>query len=134
MERMRKYSYKREEIYRVIRSTKEHPSAEWIYMQLKPKIPDLSIGTVYRNLATFKSEGVVASVGVVNGQERFDGNTAPHTHFVCESCGSVIDVPTIQCDKSASERILREYGAEVAECKLSFHGKCKDCLIDPAKC
>ena len=68
----RKNSKKRGAILECIRSTKTHPSAEWIYTQLKPRIPDLSLGTVYRNLNLFKQEGQLISVGVVNGLERFD--------------------------------------------------------------
>jgi len=132
MERPKKYSFKREEIYRTICSTKSHPSAEWVYMQLKPKIPDLSIGTVYRNLAAFKSEGKVASVGVVNGQERFDGNITPHTHFVCDQCGEVIDIESVGYDESAAPRIFEEYGAVVDSYRLTFHGKCKECAAEAA--
>ena len=132
MERMRKYSYKREEIYRVIRSTKEHPSAEWIYMQLKPKIPDLSIGTVYRNLATFKSEGVVASVGVVNGQERVDGNTAPHVHFVCNRCTAVLDLPEINVPEALSHTAEQSVGGRVEACQLTFYGECTQCQAKEA--
>ena len=128
MERQKKYSYKREEIYRVICSTKSHPTAEWVYLQLKPQIPDLSMGTVYRNLAAFKAEGKVASVGVVAGQERFDGNVLPHTHFVCDRCSAMIDIDGVGCDEGAVSEIRKAYGAEATSYLLTFHGICKDCL------
>ena len=63
----RKYSRKREAILETIRSTKCHPTAQWVYEQLKPRIPDLSLGTVYRNISLFRQEGKLVSVGVVNG-------------------------------------------------------------------
>ena len=87
-----KHSKKRDAILQCVRSTKSHPTADWVYGQLRPEIPGLSLGTVYRNLAAFKREGVIASVGVVDGMERFDANTAPHAHFVCKHCSAVIDV------------------------------------------
>ena len=93
MEKTRKRSKKRDAILACIRSTRRHPSAEWIYDRLKPEIPDLSRGTVYRNLRLFLEEGVVASVGVVGGLERFDGDVSPHAHFICQCCGEVIDLP-----------------------------------------
>ena len=62
-----KYSYKREAILQCIRQTNTHPSADWIYNQLKERIPDLSLGTVYRNLAQFKAKGQILSLGVVEG-------------------------------------------------------------------
>ena len=65
----RKHSKKRDAIYECVRSTKTHPSAEWVYSRLKPEIPDLSLGTVYRNLAMFKQEGDIISVGTVGGLE-----------------------------------------------------------------
>ena len=76
MERKR-YSPKRDAILRCLRSTSCHPSAEWVYSQLKPEIPDLSLATVYRNLARFRAEGEVQVIGCVDGEDRYDGNTAP---------------------------------------------------------
>ena len=92
MERATRYSKKRADMLTLIQSTNCHPSAEWVYQQLKPTHPDLSLGTVYRNLALFQEQKLIKSVGVVNGQERFDGTVAPHSHFVCTSCGSVLDL------------------------------------------
>ncbi|MDR2182159.1 MAG: transcriptional repressor [Treponema sp.] len=89
----RKHIKKRDAILVVLRATGDHPCAQWVYDQLKPGIPDLSLGTVYRNLRGFRREGLAASLGVVNGEERFDGIAEPHPHFVCSRCGAVIDVP-----------------------------------------
>ena len=74
----RKHSRKRDAILECLRCTTSHPTAEWVYTQLKPTIPDLSLATVYRNLAMFKDEGTIDSVGVYNGLERFDFRTDPH--------------------------------------------------------
>ena len=90
MATIRKRSRKRDAILACVRATTCHPSAEWVYQRLKPTIPDLSLGTVYRNLSMFKDEGLVISVGTVGGLERFDGNTKPHTHFVCTRCSAVL--------------------------------------------
>lgn len=86
MERSIRYSKKREAILAAIQGTSCHPSAEWIYQQLKPSHPDLSLGTVYRNLIFFQERGDIRSVGVIQGQERFDAVVTPHSHFVCEYC------------------------------------------------
>ena len=71
----RKYSKKRQAILDALRNTTEHPSAEMLYARLKPEYPDLSLGTVYRNLAMFIRDGAVISVGTVSGQERYDAIT-----------------------------------------------------------
>lgn len=88
----RNFSSKRNAIYNAVCGTDTHPSARWVYDKLKPEIPDLSLGTVYRNIALFKDEGKVSVICNVNGEERIDGNTEPHPHFVCNKCNAVIDV------------------------------------------
>ena len=83
-----KFSRKREALYNALRATTVHPTAEWLYAALRPEYPDLSLGTVYRNLKKFCAEGKARSVGVINGQEHFDGDTSAHSHFVCD-CSAV---------------------------------------------
>lgn len=127
MERTTRYSKKREAILEVIRSTELHPSADWVYQALKPAHPDLSLGTVYRNLAFFKEQGVVCCVGVVNGQERFDIVREPHAHFICESCGAVIDLHKIPIDPALDKKVGEQYGFSVDRHSLVFHGECAHC-------
>ena len=93
MEPRSKHFKKREAILNCLRSTNTHPTAEWVYTQLKAEYPDISLGTVYRNLALFKEQGLVISVGTVNGVERFDADTEPHVHFICRECHKVDDLP-----------------------------------------
>ena len=90
MEKRENFSRKRMAILEALQGTTVHPTADWVFSQLKPKYPDLSLGTVYRNLKKFCETGKAASVGVINGQEHFDGNTAPHAHLVCSHCGAVV--------------------------------------------
>ena len=121
----RKHSKKRDAILECIRSTDSHPNAEWIYAQLKPQIPDLSLGTVYRNLSLLKQEGVIGSMGVVNGMERFERDTHPHAHFICSSCSAVIDVFEVDPPQQLSRSV--QCGC-VRECVLTFTGICNQCV------
>ena len=91
------FSSKRELIYSTLCSTKSHPSAKWVYEQLKGDYPDLSLGTVYRNIALFKEKGMAIPVANVLGEERLDGDTSPHAHLVCKCCGRIedIDMPSL---------------------------------------
>ncbi len=122
---IRKHSKKRDAILDCVRSTTSHPTAEWVYAQLKPQIPDLSLGTVYRNLSMFKQEGLISSVGVHGGTEHFDYNTDPHVHFICSHCGSVIDVENVHPPDTLSDQV--ECGS-VRECTLTFTGVCNQCV------
>ena len=128
MERATRYSKKREAILDAIRSTRAHPSAEWIYQTLKPAHPDLSLGTVYRNLLFFQRQGAIQSVGVVQGQERFDAVTTPHSHFVCTTCGAVIDLDRIPMDANLTRAVREQYGFEVDRHELTFYGRCRACI------
>ena len=127
MERTAKHFRKRDAILTCLRQTTVHPSAEWVYNQLKPELPDLSLGTVYRNLSLFKEQGIIASLGTVGGVERFDGNTAPHVHFVCSGCDAVIDLPQMQIPDSLTTQAETAADGRVTGCQLTFAGYCKDC-------
>ena len=124
---MKRFSAKREAILNLLRSTDVHPSAEWIYAQLKPSFPDLSLATVYRNIAAFLEDGTIIRVGTVHGQERYDGNTAPHVHFVCKSCGSVLDVD-FPVDESLNKKVEEKTGWQITGHEVMFHGTCQNCL------
>lgn len=120
-----RYSKKREAILTAIRETKTHPTAEWLFQSLKPTFPDLSLGTVYRNLAFFQEQGQIKSVGVVNGQERFDADTSEHCHFICETCGKVVDIHDITT--SFQHQAEEKYGFTITRHDLKLYGTCDHC-------
>jgi Fur family peroxide stress response transcriptional regulator len=124
-----KHFKKRDAILDYLRQTSAHPSAETIYTDLKTQIPDLAMGTVYRNLTLFKQQGLVSSVATVNGIERFDANTLPHVHFICTDCDAVIDLREMQVPQSLSATAEACCGAEISGCQLSFTGVCRNCTI-----
>ena len=123
----RKHSKKRDAILQTIISTKTHPGASWVYKRLKPHIPGLSLGTVYRNINLLREEGTVISVGVVDGEERFDGRMIPHPHFVCEKCGRVKDF-TKKAESAINSKLSIEIpGFFIDNRKTVFYGLCKTC-------
>lgn len=126
MSTARKRSKKRNAILEALRSTKSHPTAQWVYAQVKPAVPDLSLGTVYRNLAQFQEDGVVMQVGVVAGEQRFDANTAPHPHLICERCSSVIDLP-VKAGVPQELAFIEAEGHQILPGKSVFYGVCKAC-------
>ena len=119
---------KRNAILNYLRCTDAHPSAETIYSDLKAQIPDLSMGTVYRNLNLFRQQGLVSTVATVKGVERFDANTDPHVHFICEDCDAVIDLHQLSTPQALCSEAESSIGCSVSGCQLSFTGKCRSCL------
>ncbi|MBQ3000831.1 MAG: transcriptional repressor [Oscillospiraceae bacterium] len=119
---------KRNAILSYLQATKEHPSAEMVYMGVKQDCPDISLATVYRNLALFRNQGLIQCVGTVKGIERFDGNTAPHVHFFCTECGNVLDLPEVKAPSQLSEDVEKGTGGKVNMYSLSFAGICKKCI------
>lgn len=121
------FSRKRSAILKVLKDTECHPTADWVYAQLKPKYPNLSLGTVYRNLKKFCIDGKAASVGVINGQEHFDGCLEPHTHFTCEKCGDVFDVHETFFSDDALEKLSKSFNHNFSSVDVMFKGVCKKC-------
>ena len=128
MEPVTKHFRKRDAILSYLQGTTEHPSAEMVFTSLKPEIPDLSLGTVYRNLNLFRKQGLASCIATVNGVERFDGNTDPHVHFICSGCDAVIDLMEMQVPESLSTTAETCSGGAVTECQLSFTGHCRSCV------
>ena len=121
-------SKKRDAILEKLRSTDCHPSADWLLQELREDYPDMSLATVYRNLALFKEEGDAISVGVVDGKERFDGQTHSHAHFVCRNCNAVhdIDLEEGQVELSKQVKEFKNYQIQHLEC--TAYGLCDKCL------
>ena len=127
MERTSKHFRKRDAILQCVRSTDAHPSADWVFEHVKEQMPDISLATVYRNLALFKDQGLITSLGTVKGVERFDGNTEPHVHFICTQCGDVQDLPEISVPEELNSAVAQSSGGRVDNCQLSFTGICGEC-------
>ncbi|MDR2246485.1 MAG: transcriptional repressor [Treponema sp.] len=128
----RKHSKKRDAVLKAIQSTYSHPGAQWIYDTLKPSIPSLSLGTVYRNINVFLEEGAVVSVGTVGGEERFDGRVSPHPHLICCRCGKVSDLP---CPPEGDGAQAAEAGSlpggfVIDYRKTVYYGLCGECAAE----
>ena len=128
MELSHKHFRKRDAILECLKNTHAHPSAETLFQMLQEEHPDISLATVYRNLTLFKQQGLIQSLGTVNGIERFDGNTEPHVHFICGNCNSVLDLPELDPPESLCSEAAKATGGQVTGCQLIFTGTCQDCL------
>lgn len=118
-----RYSRQRELIYQTVLASKSHPTAEMVYAALKPDHPNLSLGTVYRNLHLLADEGKLARMPFP--VERFDGMVDPHSHFCCRGCGQVSDVPGDY--DPALDQSLAALGHRVDRHELVYYGLCPQC-------
>ncbi len=119
----RNKSKQRDAILSCIQGTVCHPTAQWVFDQLKPRMPELSLGTVYRNLTILREDGHIQSVGFNGGMEHFDGDLHPHAHFFCTVCGRVSDLMEIEIPQAPS---VAE--GEIQAVSLCFHGQCCHCI------
>ncbi len=113
-------------ILRVLKATKRHPTASWVYEQVRQEISNISLGTVYRDLKSLKQEGEISELGSTGAQSRFDGTAENHYHFRCRQCSRIFDIGG-PVDKEIDERLAQKTGFEVFGHRLEFHGLCKDC-------
>lgn len=130
---MQRFSKKRQSILECLENTKTHPNAEWIYNKLKKQYPDLSLATVYRNLIQLKNEGLICSLGEVNGKERFDATLTPHAHAVCIKCGKVIDLEDIPLPESDGKNIEKTTGFKIMSSRFELSGLCQKCFREENK-
>ena len=124
----RRNSKKRQAIYDALRASREHPSAEQLYTMLKPDYPDLSLGTIYRNLGILMEDGLVVGVGQVGGEERFDAYTDAHAHFICSKCGAVMDLEISEDAVPDYAAVEESTGSRIVSHSLTYTGICKNCL------
>jgi len=122
----------KEAVLRVLRGTTSHPTADWIYEQVRCEIPNISLGTVYRNLRLLKQDGEILELELAGTQSRFDANTQDHYHFRCEQCGRIFDVGE-PVSKTMDDRVAQKTGFKVNNHRLEFRGLCKDCQLEFSK-
>ncbi len=116
-------SKQRDAILNELKSRYDHPTAMELYLAVRERIPNLSLGTLYRNLAQLEECGEIVKIHDGH-QDRFDGNALPHTHFKCNTCGRVYD---IHQQKAYSFDYNDEYIGQIDGYTLMLFGICKQC-------
>ncbi len=121
-----RYSRQREALMQCLSGRRDHPTADTVYRELRQQHPHISLGTVYRNLSLLEGMGELRRISGGDGAEHYDPNLTPHDHFICRSCGRIIDLPSAELcgqDPSAwSDAIGR-----VESHSLTWYGQCRDC-------
>ena len=120
-----RYSPKREEIINNLKSRCDHPTAQEVFAEVKSKFPNISLATVYRNLGELAQNGNITIVNA-GGEVHFDGDSTPHYHLVCISCGKIEDVFDSTAAKFLTE-VTQTKGCTPQSAELTVRYLCNSC-------
>ena len=123
---IRRETKQRKAILNVLRRTDSHPTADRIYDEVRKVIPNISKGTVYRNLKILREGGKISELNLNGTVSRYEGNNENHYHFRCKKCGRVFDLDE-PVNNKLDKKIAKRTGFKVLYHQLEFRGLCKDC-------
>ena len=122
----RKYSRQRKLIKDFLISRKDHPTADIVYRSVRQENPNISLGTVYRNLTLLAEDGEIRRLDMGDGVDHFDADISPHYNFICRRCGSVIDLEMDNIE-TITERAAANFDGEIEGHVTYFYGLCARC-------
>ncbi len=129
-----KYSRQRASIKEYLLNTHEHPTADTVYLHVKEEFPNISLGTVYRNLNLLADMGEAQKITTPVGGDRFDGRTDFHYHVICTCCGNVSDLELSSGHIAEINQLAdRHFDGRVDSHSMIFHGLCPECLRNSRK-
>lgn len=114
-------------VIEVLQSARSHPDAAWVHAQVRERLPQVSLGTVYRTLDTLVRDGVVVTIERAGQATRYDYRHPGHDHHhaVCRGCGAIFDVE--MADLPPLPPTVLPAGFQVSDVRLEFRGVCPDC-------
>lgn len=121
-----KYSRQREMIKDFLMTRKDHPTADLVYSNIRQDCPNISLGTVYRNLTLLADLGEIQRLRVGDGIDHFDADTSSHYHFICSDCGAVIDLEMDSID-NITDMAGKNFDGSILGHVTYFYGKCSKC-------
>ena len=120
-----KYSRQRESIKEFLITRKDHPTADVVYENMKKIYPNISLGTVYRNLSL--DIGEIQKLSSFGGADHFDGCVTPHCHFMCQKCGQILDLDMDDMSDLVT-KASEKFSEKITGYDLRFFGICEKCL------
>ncbi len=122
-----KYSRQRELIKDFLTGRCDHPTADIVYMNVRQQMPNISLGTVYRNLTLLADRGDIQRLRLGDGTDHFDADTSMHYHFICDQCGCVQDLQMDNID-AILDTAREHFNGQITGHMTYFHGTCSHCL------
>lgn len=121
-----RYSRQRAAIKQFLMTRKDHPTANVVYENVRQEFPNISLGTVYRNLTLLSDIGEILRLRLGNGTDYFDADISNHYHFICKHCGSVSDLPMDSIEK-INDVAGEHFDGEITGHVVHFYGLCCSC-------
>lgn len=122
-----RFTPQRQHVYEVLLQTRDHPTAEAVFIRAKRGMPDISMATVYNCLDALVRSGLARQVTVDRGAARFCPNMREHCHFYCDACEQVFD---IELPDHGPEGIVLPDGFKAARYEIAIHGVCPKCAAE----
>lgn len=114
-------------VLKILSESKDHPTVEQVYAQVRLEFPTISLATVYKTVALLREIGELLELGMRDGSSRYDGNKPwPHSHVICTSCRSIIDYEELPLGKLSREAAAKT-GFRIKNLQLDFFGICPRC-------
>ncbi|MBN1264151.1 MAG: transcriptional repressor [Anaerolineales bacterium] len=121
-----KITPQRRAIFEVLAGNENHPSVEAMYQEIKIKMPDISLATLYNTLNELNALGLIDIVRDTSQKAvRYDPNTEPHDHLYCLQCNRMIDIENMDKDLELPEE--RSQGFHILRQQVTYYGYCPDC-------
>ncbi|MFP3960201.1 MAG: transcriptional repressor [Spirochaetaceae bacterium] len=127
MTRKLRRSKQRDRMLELLQNTNKHPTATWLYDQLRTEFPTVSLGNVYRNLSILVEQGYVRKLDFGSSYDRFEAEDERHAHFLCRKCGRIFDLPMPTLG-GYDEQADAVDGHRLESARVEFYGICRDCL------
>ncbi|OUQ17187.1 transcriptional repressor [Lachnoclostridium sp. An14] len=122
-----KYSRQRESIKACLMARHDHPTADAIYASIREEFPNISLGTVYRNLNLLVELGEIQKLRCGDGADHFDADTRPHYHFMCRECGCIEDLP-MEISQEINDLAQEHVHGKIDSHITYFYGVCENCM------
>ena len=108
-----------------LRKVTSHPTADEVYLMARKRIPNISLGTVYRNLEQLSEQGLIRKLELAGSQMRFDGRVYRHHHVRCVQCSRVDDVIAVKGNPGSID--VEAGGYQLLGHRIEFYGVCPSC-------
>ncbi len=121
-------THQRRVVLEELKKTTAHPTADELYEAVRKRLPNISLGTVYRNLEILSACGQALKLDLGEGKKRFDATLTPHYHLRCTQCGRIIDVPYVPIDRKIEEKLRSLGNFKITGVQVHFEGICDKCM------